>query len=115
MISDDDLERTLQRYRVVNPPRGLESAIVATALDAPGRFEWLLGPAAAAAVLAVWIGIHLAMAESPRDPIRAREVEFVTETLGGDDDAAAYAELVVPRSPKPDARDAFAEDRWREN
>jgi|RhiMetStandDraft_4_1073278.scaffolds.fasta_scaffold330912_2 hypothetical protein len=115
MLSDDDLERALRRYAIVGPPGELRSAIVATTVDVPGRFEWVLGPAAAAAVLTIWIGIHLAMAESPRDPIRAREVEFVTETLGGDDDAAAYAELVVPQSPKPDARDAFAEDRWREN
>jgi hypothetical protein len=114
MMSDDDLERTLQRYRVVNPPSGLESAIVAATLDAPGRFEWLLGPAAAAAVLTAWIGIQLAMAETPRDPIRDEEVAFVTEMLGADDTAAAYAELIVPQPPKQDAL-SMVEEQWPAN
>jgi hypothetical protein len=65
-------------------------------------------------VLAAWIGIQYAMAESPGDPVRDEEVAFVTEMLGGDDNAAAYAELVVPQTPKQDALPAI-EDQWLQN
>lgn len=114
MLSEDDLERALQRYRVVDPPRELASVVVAATLDVPGRFEWLWGPAAAAAVLALWIGIQIATAESPRDPIREEEVAVVIQMLGGDDNAAAYAELVVPQPAKQDAL-LIVEDQWRAN
>ena len=115
MLSDDDLERALQRYRVVDPPRELASVVVAATVDVPGRFEWVWGPAAAAAVLAMWIGTQIAIAESPHDPARDEEVAFVTEMLGGDDYAAAYAELVVPQPPKQDALLEAVEDQWRQN
>ena len=116
MLSDVDLERALQRYRVADPPRGLASVVVAATVDAPGRFEWLWAPAAAAAVFASWVAFHLAMAESPRDPIRDEEVAFVTQVLGGDENAAAYAESVVPQSPKQDVQMALVgEDPWQEN
>jgi hypothetical protein len=115
MLNDDDIARALQRYRVVDPPSTLASSMVAAAFDIPGRFEWLWGPAAAAAVLAAWIVIQLAMVEAPRDPIRDEEVAFVTEMLGGDEAAAAYAEIVVPDPPKQDALLAMTEEPWREN
>jgi hypothetical protein len=115
MLSDDDLERALQRYRVVDPPSGFESTIVTAGLGAPSRFEWLWGPAAAAVVLAIWIGVQLAMAEPRRDPIRDEEVASVTEMLGGDENAAAYAEFVVPQPPRQRALSAGPEDQWLEN
>lgn len=114
MLSDDDLEGALQRYRVVDPPRELASMVVAATVDVPGRFEWLWGPAAASAVLVVWIGIQIATAESPSDPIRDEEVAFVTQMLGGDENAAAYAELVVPQPPKQDAL-LMVEEQWPAN
>ena len=114
MLTDDELERALQRYQVVDPPNGFESAILTAILRAPARLEWLWGPAAAAAVLAIWIGARLAPAESPRDPARDEEVAFVTEILGGDDTAAAYAELIVPEPPEQDALRAI-EDQWLQN
>jgi hypothetical protein len=115
MLSDDDLERALRRYQVVNPPGALESAIVSATLNVPGRFEWLWGPAAAAVVVAMWIGARIGMSESPHDPIRDQEIAFVTEMLGGGETAAAYAEIVVPEPPKQDALLAMTEERWREN
>jgi hypothetical protein len=113
MLSDD-VERTLQRYRAVDPPTGLQWTVVAATVDVTGRFEWIWGPAVAAAVLASWVGVQLAMAESPRDPIRDEEVAFVAKMLGGDENAAAYAERVVPKTPTQDALPAI-EDRWLQN
>jgi hypothetical protein len=114
MLSDDDLERALQRYRVVDPPSGFELAIVGVALSAPRRFEWLWGPAAAAAVLAIWFSIQLSLTKSQGNPIRDEAVASVTEMLGGGENAAAYAEFVVPQPPKQDASLPL-EDGWREN
>jgi hypothetical protein len=115
MLSDDDLERALKRYRVADPPSDFESTIVASAFEVAGRFEWMWGPAAAATVLAAWIGLHIATADSPSDPVRDQEVAFVTQMLGGDENAATYAELVVPQQPKRDALGERPEDQWREN
>jgi len=115
VLTDEDLERALQRYQVVNPPGRLESAIVSATLNVAGRFGWLWGPAAAVVVVAIWIGIQLAMADAPADPLRDEEVTFVTQILGGGETAAAYADLVVPRREKPDPLRAGMEDRWPEN
>jgi len=116
MLSDHDLEATLRRYRVTDPPIALGPAIVAGSVDQTSRFEWMWGPAAAAAVVVIWLAVHVAMTEAPIDPARAEEVAFVTGLLGGGPDAAAYAELVVPvPAPKPDPLVALAEDPWQEN
>jgi len=115
MLTDDDLERALERYRVVEPPIALESAITAATLDVPGQLEWMWGPVAAATVLAAWIGIHIATADSASDPVRDHEVEFVRQILGGDANAAAYAEWVVPQPPRPDAPGERPDDQWLKN
>jgi len=114
MLRDNDVERTLRRYWVGDPPSELQSAVVAAAVDVPGRFEWLWGPAAAAVVLATWAAIQLAMAESPRDSIRDEEIAFVAKMLGGDETAAAYAELVIPKTPTQGVLRAI-EDQWLQN
>jgi hypothetical protein len=116
MLSDHDLEAALRRYRVPDPPGELGPAIVAAAsrIEATSRFEWLLGPVAAAAVLAVWFAVQVAMLEEPTDPIRDAEVAMVTEFLGGGEDAAAYAEVVVPQRPMVDPSRVFSEAPWQE-
>lgn len=116
MLSDHDLDSVLRRYRVPDPPSELGPAVVAAAsrIEAVSRFEWLWGPIAAAAVLAVWFAVQVAMLEEPTDPIRDAEVALVTEFLGGGDDAAAYADLVVPERPMEDPRKLLAEELWQE-
>jgi hypothetical protein len=117
MLSEDDLEAMLRRYRVGDPPSDLGSAVVAASVEGPRRFERIWGPAAAAAVLASWVAFHLGMTEPTIDRVRAQEVALVTEVLGGDENAAAYAEIVVPQSPELDLQTAlaFQEDPWQEN
>ncbi|HEY1307072.1 MAG TPA: hypothetical protein VGF24_26135 [Vicinamibacterales bacterium] len=114
MLSDRDIEDVLRRYRVVDPPSGLGSAIDA-AIDASGRFEWIWGPAAAIGILAAWIGLQAGSVDTHSDPNRASEIAVVTEMLGGDEYAAARAELIVPRTTQLDPLVALAEDRWQTN
>jgi hypothetical protein len=54
------------------------------------------------------------MLEEPTDPIRDAEVAMVTEFLGGGEDAAAYAEVVVPQRPMVDPSRVFSEAPWQE-
>ena len=117
MLNDHEIEARLRRYRVADPPPDLARAIVETSVQPSHRFDWIWGPAAAVAVLVAWIAFHAAMSEPPIDPVRAQEVAFVTEVLGGDESAAAYAETVVPESPKPDLQMALMllEESWLEN
>jgi hypothetical protein len=116
MLSDHDLESALRRYRVPDPPSDLGPAVVAAAynVEATSRFEWLWGPVAAAAVLAVWFALQIAMLEEPADPIRDAEVAFVTDLLGGGEDAAARAELIVPQRHIEDPSRLFREEPWQE-
>jgi len=114
MLNDHDVEDALRRYRVVDPPSGLASAIEA-AIDASGRFEWMWGPAAAIAILAAWIAFQVGSVDTQADPVRASEIAVVTEMLGGDEYAAARAELIVPHTTQRDPLVALAEDRWRTN
>ena len=116
MLSDHDLEATLKRYRVADPPPGLGPAIVdAAASDGRGsRYEWVLGPAAAAALVAIWLAVQVAMVEEPADPVRDAEIAFVTEALGGGEDVRAYAERVVPQRPIADPSRMLREEPWQE-
>jgi hypothetical protein len=117
MLNDHEIEARLRRYRVTDPPPDLAHTIVAASVEPSDRFDWIWGPATAAAVLVAWIAFHVATSEPQIDAVRAREVAFVTEVLGGDESAAAYAETVVPESPKPDLQMALMllEELWLEN
>jgi len=114
MLNDRDIEEVLRRYRVVDPPSGLGPAI-GVAIEPPGRFEWLWGPAAAVTILAAWIAFHVGGVDTPPDPVRASQISLITEVLGGDAYAAARAELIVPRTTQRDPLVALAEDRWPTN
>ena len=117
MLNDHEIEARLRRYRVADPRTDLAHTIIASSVEPAYRFDWIWGPAAAAAVLVAWITFHVATFEPSIDPVRAQEVAFVTEALGGDESAAAYAETVVPESPKPDLQMALMllEESWLEN
>jgi len=114
MLNDRDIEDALRRYRVVDPPSGLGPAI-GVAVEPPGRFEWLWGPAAAVTILAAWIAFHVGSVDTPPDPVRASQIVLITEMLGGDVYAAARAELIVPVTPQKDPLVVLAEDSWQTN
>lgn len=116
MLSDHDLEAALKRYRVADPPSGLGPAIVegAARAERESKYEWIWGPAAAAAIVALWLSVQIAMAEEPVDPVREAEVAFIAESLGGGEDARAYAELIVPKQPIVDPSRVFEEEPWQE-
>lgn len=116
MLSDHDLEATLKRYRVADPPAGLGPTIVegTTTADGRSRYEWVWGPAAAAAIVALWVSVQVAMVEEPVDPARDAEVAFVTELLGGGEDASAYAQRIVPKRPFADPSRMLREEPWQE-
>ena len=116
MLSDHDLEAALKRYRVADPPSGLGPAIVegAARAERESKYEWIWGPAAAAAIVALWLSVQIAMAEEPVDPVREAEVAFIAESLGGSDEARAYAERIVPERPIEDPSRVFEEEPWQE-
>jgi hypothetical protein len=116
MLSDRDLEVRLARYRVAGPAPALRTAIVARAPEGTDSLSWgwWWGPVAAGAVVALWLGITVARVEEPDDAVRAAEVAFIAELLGADEEAAGYAELLVPPLPLDDPLKAVMEGRWRE-
>jgi hypothetical protein len=99
-MRDEDIEASLRRYRVVDPPADLHQRIHA-------RDETLVGHAwgalTAAAVLVIWLGVHAAAGEPMSDPVREAEVAVVADVLGGGEDARRYAEILVSvRRPQID-------------
>jgi hypothetical protein len=54
------------------------------------------------------------MVEEPVDPARDAEVAFVTELLGGGEDASAYAQRIVPKRPFEDPSRMLREEPWQE-
>jgi hypothetical protein len=103
MIDEDrEIEAVLRRYGVADPPPQLARRIAAGDAFAPGTsLEWVWGPAAAAAVLAAWMALHMRGVEPERDPWRDAEVALVAEALGGGEEAIWYAEAIVPQPPAP--------------
>jgi hypothetical protein len=114
MTHDDDLEGTLRRYRPRAPGADLRSRILAAGEADAGRsrFEWIWGPAAAAAILVLWFAAHASQIEPEPDPLRDAEVAVIAEILGGGEDAIAYAELAVPRRNMSVPIPLAMEDAW---
>jgi len=96
-MNDEELEATLRRYRLVDPPADLGDSAIAAAEARTRSYGHGWGAAAAAAVLALWFAAHAASWEPQGDPARDAEVAFVADILGGGEDALRYAELAVPR------------------
>jgi hypothetical protein len=93
-VTDDPLEALLARYRPIarvpplRPPR-------------EGRtWPWAV---AAAALLAITVGLHAAVPPAPEPPPDARRVQALTEQLGGGDEVRAMAERIVRAEAVRDA------------
>lgn len=115
-MSEHDVEQALRRYRVVAPADALRARILAGTTSPAavrlGALDYALA-AAAAMLLAVWVGTgpaQLETRESAAEAARRRAVEQLTVELGGDEDARQFAELAVPAA-SPLADDAAQEER----
>lgn len=99
---DDDIERTLRRYRTADPPAGLRARVLTGAVGRRVGFRaWL--PAAAALLAAVALhalatAVHQSVARAvdvSRDAARRVVIEEMTTFLGGGDDARREAERLA--------------------
>ena len=117
MLTDEDLEGTLRRYVVTDPPHDLRSAVLSAAEAAGNRQAyWWWGPAAAAVTLAVWVLTLAESLERPRDPLRDAEVAAVAEMFGGGPEAVRAAEWLVPLAQpqdEPRSIEAIEEVLWQ--
>jgi len=112
MLSDQQLEDLLRRYRVVDPPHELGLSIAgATSVEEPIH-AWLWGPAVAAAILITWLAAQVSMLARPMDAARDAEVAFASEILGGGEAATDYARVIVPGSDDQGATDSLTEEPW---
>jgi hypothetical protein len=113
MLSDQQLEDLLRRYRVVDPPHELGLSIARTASAEEPVHAWLWGPAVAAAVLITWLAVQVSMLEGPMDAVRDAEVVFASEMLGGGEGATDYARVIVPGPDDQEAADSLTEETWQ--
>ena len=97
-MTDDDLERTLRRYRPGDPRADLRARVLASAQATPD-IAWYWGPLAAAAILTLWVAAHTWRIEPERDPVREAAIAEMTEALGGGEDVRRYVELAMSSEP----------------
>jgi hypothetical protein len=101
MTDDRDIERLLRRYTPANPPVSLDARIagLAAASGGPAARTWPWA-AAAAALLALTIGLH-ASTRTPShdslstDPMFRDAVSALSMQLGGDPAARRLAESML--------------------
>jgi hypothetical protein len=98
-MTDDDLERTLGRYRPRDPQPDLRARVMASAQEAQWEIPWYWGPLAAAAILALWLGVLTWRIEPERDPDRDAAIAMMTDVLGGGETARRYVELTMALDP----------------
>ena len=98
-MTDDDLERTLRKYRPSDPQADLRARLL-TAAREPADIAWYWGPLAAAAILTLWVAAHTWRIEPERDPVREAAIAMMTEALGGGEETRRYLELTM--SPEPE-------------
>lgn len=113
MLSDQQLEDLLRRYRVVDPPHDLGLSIARAASGEEPIHAWLWGPAVAAAVLITWLAVQVSMLAVPMDAVRDAEVAFASEMLGGGEGATDYARVIVPGPDDQEAADSLTEEAWQ--
>lgn len=101
-MTDDDLERTLRRYRPGDPQADLRARVLAAAQE-PAEISWYWGPLAAAAILTLWVAAHTWRIEPERDPAREAAIAMMTEALGGGEDVRRYVELTMSSEPVEEA------------
>ena len=111
MNDDPEIETLLRRYQPSGPAPGLRARIVAPAIDAGRTWPWL---AAAAALVAATIGLHMStsrlerqMAPSGAFNERAAAIAELQQSLGGGDEARQVAERVVQQRDLERALDAM--------
>lgn len=111
MNDDREIETLLRRYQPSGPAPGLRARIVAPAIDAGRTWPWL---AAAAALLAATIGLHMStsrlgrqLAPSGAFNERAAAIAELQQSLGGGDEARQLAERVVQQRDLERALDAM--------
>jgi hypothetical protein len=99
MNDDRDIETLLRRYQPAGPPPGLRARIAPPAIATGRTWPWL---AAAAALLAATIGLHmsssrLARQMAPPRPFdeQAAAIADLELSLGGGDEARQLAEQVI--------------------
>ena len=99
MNNDREIEALLRRYQPAGPPPGLRARIVAPAIEARRTWPWV---AAAAALLAATIGLHISTSRlgrqmEPSESIDQRTAALIEleQSLGGGDEARQVAEQVV--------------------
>jgi hypothetical protein len=112
MLSDQQLEVLLRRYRVVDPPHELGLSIARITSGEEPVHAWLWGLAVSAAVLITWLAVQVSMLEGPMDAVRDAEVAFASEMLGGGESATDYARVIVP-GPDQEAADSLTEETWQ--
>src|SRR4051812_36910317 len=111
-MQDSELEALLNRYRPADPPDALGDRLLeppAPLLRDPRTWPWAV---AAAALLAVTIGLHVAalVASAPgADPLDAQRVQVVAEQIGGPG-ARVMAEDIVRQEQRGEERAR----EWRE-
>jgi hypothetical protein len=106
VLTDEELESTLRRFAIGDPPPGLRASVLSAAETAPNRQPgWWWGPLAAAAILVLWLSVTIGGGDEPVDPLREAEVALAAEILGGGREALVLAEWMVPERP--------AEESWR--
>jgi hypothetical protein len=101
-MNDDELEVMLRRYTGVDPPSSLRARVVTARgpLRVPlTRLDWVL----VAAALLLTAGAALTdpdLSDVAVNDVQAAwemSVEELAATMGGGDEARAYAQMVVPR------------------
>jgi hypothetical protein len=96
-VKDEDVEALLGRYRPAARMPELRARAV------PRTWPWA---AAAAALLAITIGLHASVRPAPEPPIDPVRVQALTEQLGGGPDARRLAEAIVHADAARDAERA---------
>ena len=94
-MDDDKVRELLDRYRPVGARGGLRERALAGAVNAPRTWPWA---AAAAALLAVTLGLHVATNRAiarVAAPADANSVEELAAAMGGGEEAERAARLVA--------------------
>jgi hypothetical protein len=105
-MDDRDLERLLARYRPADPPADLRAHALARAPigDAGRTWPWAV---AAAALLAISVGLHAATVDGPPAPAPVDPMPLAQQ-LGGDEAAVRMAAFMIASSPAPPVREPSA-------
>jgi len=94
-MDDEKVHELLGRYRPVRPPAGLRARALADPMRVPRSWPWA---AAAAALLAATVGLHVAANRAIgriAPPAAMAAEEALAAAMGGDDEAREAAQLIA--------------------